>query len=125
METGSRAGASARRVALHFKASAAPRDMGDDRLAAMDLRDRAEVDRESELDDGALGETQVTRLDEDAVRGEVVRLAERAAAARDHDVDGGSGPVTTVQAALHIPRSPRFLFGAPSDSWQYAEACRG
>src|SRR5688572_5980927 len=48
-------GASARRVALHFKASAAPRNMRDDRLAAVDLRDGAQVDREGELDDGALG----------------------------------------------------------------------
>src|SRR5688572_14887130 len=120
-----RAGASARRVALHFKASAAPRNMGDDRLAAMDLRDGAEVDGEGQLDDRALGEAEVAGLDEHAVGGKVVRLAERAATARDHDIDGGARPVAAVQTSFHIPRISAFLLGAAAASQQYADAREG
>jgi hypothetical protein len=30
-------------------------------------------------------------------------LAERATAARDHDIDGGLGPMPAVKAAFHVP----------------------
>src|SRR5262245_3036305 len=99
----SRSGASARRVALHFKASAAPRDMRDDRLAAMNFRDGAQVDGEGELDDRSLHEAEIAGLDENAVGGQVVRLAECAATPGDHHIYGGPRAMPAVKPPLHFP----------------------
>lgn len=95
--------------------------MRDDRLAAMNFRDGAQVDRKCELDDRALGEAEISGFDEDAVRAQVVRSAERTPTPGYHEIHRGLGPMPAVQAALHPP-DPLVFPGAPGDFVQYAEA---
>ena len=89
-------------VGIHHQARAAAGDMGDDGGPPMDLGDRAEVDRERQLDLLAFAQPEVGGLDEDAGGAEIDCTTEFFAPAGDGDVHGGARPVTGVQTALHM-----------------------
>ena len=96
------------------------RDVGDDRLAAMDLRDLAEVDRKSQLHNRALDQAKVACLNEHPVGTQVVGAAKLAATPRDADINRSARAMPRVQSSFHLP------FPA-SCSWrrmspEYAEA---
>ena len=70
--------------------------MGDDRGAAMQLGDRAQIDRKHELHVLPLAQPQIRGLDEDARCTQIDRTAEAAATSRKSDVVRGAGAVPGV-----------------------------
>src|SRR5262249_6493234 len=72
---------------FHHEPGTAARDVRDDRRAAVQLGDAAEIDREGEYDLLALAQAEVRGFDEDAGRGEIDRLAQLAPTTGDGDVD--------------------------------------
>ena len=90
-----------RAIRFHQQARAPARDMRDDSGAAMELRDGAEIDGESELDLLPFAQTEIRGLDEHTRGTEIHRAAQLPAPAGNVDVDGRSGSVPGMQSAFH------------------------
>ena len=82
--------------AFHHQPGAAFGDVRDDGRATVNFRDDAEIDREGEMNGGALLEAEVRSFDEHAIRAQIARSTQLACASRNGDVDRRTGTMTCV-----------------------------
>jgi hypothetical protein len=98
--------------------------MGDMRnygRSPMDLRDTAEIDRESQFDQRPLRKAEIRRLDEHAVGAQIPGTAELPFSTRHGHVYGGASPMPRVKTPFHRETPATALLVSHSDSEaQYA-----
>jgi len=90
-----------RRKAFHHQTGPAASDVRDDCRAAMNFRDRAQIDREGKLYGSALAQSQIRRLDKYTACAQIAGAAEFAFAARSRDENDSAGAVSSVETSLH------------------------
>ena len=73
--------------------------------AAVQLRDRAQVDREDQFHILALAQAEVRGLDEYTSRAQIDGAAESTTTTRESDVNGGAGAMPGVKSTFQIPNS--------------------